>query len=90
MPCYEKGFTGIFRALVICLVCFLGFLPWKPLSVAQEGPAPVKEITVAVGQDTAPFYFRDQKGVADGWLVDIWRLWSQKNGIQVKFVLAPF
>ena len=90
MPCYEKGITGIFRALVICLVCFLAFLPWKSLSVAQEGPAPVKEITVAVGQDSAPFYFCDQKGVAAGWLVDIWRLWSQKSDIKVKFVLAPF
>ena len=90
MPCSEKGFAGIFRALVICLVCFLGFLPWKSLSVAQEGPAPVKEISVALPQDYPPFYFRDQQGAADGWMADIWRLWSQKSGIKVKFVMAPF
>ena len=75
---------------MICLVFFLGFLTWKPMAVAQDRPVPVKEITVAVGQDTAPFYFRDQKGVADGWLVDIWRLWAQKTGIKVKFVMVPF
>ena len=90
MPCFEKGFTGIFRPLLICLIFFSGFLPWNPMAVAQDRPAPVKEITVAVGQDAAPFYFRDPKGVADGWLVDIWRLWSQKSGIKVKFVTAPF
>ena len=90
MPCSEKGNTGIFRTLLICLVLFFGFLPWCPIAVAQDRPAPIEEITVAVGQDLAPFYFRDQKGVADGWLVDIWRLWSQKTGVKVNFVMAPF
>jgi len=90
MPCSEKDITGIFWALVICLVFFLGFLVWQPMAVAQDRPAPVKEITVAVGQDASPLYFRDAKGVADGWSVDLWRLWSQKSGIKVKFVLAPF
>ena len=90
MPCSEKGDTGIFRTLLICLVLFFGFLPWCPIAVAQDRQGPVKEITVAVGQDLAPFYFRDRKGVADGWLVDIWRLWSKKTGIKIKFVTAPF
>jgi len=90
MPCSEKGNTGIFRTLLICLVCFLGFLPWHPAALAQDSPAPVKEISVAVGQSSAPFYFRNGEGVADGWLSDLWRLWSKKTGIQVKFVMAPF
>jgi len=90
MPGFGKDSAGIFRPLLICVVFFFGFLAGGSMAVAKNRPAPVKEITVAVGQDTAPFYFRDQKGVTDGWLVDLWRLWSQKSGIKVKFVLAPF
>ncbi len=89
MPCSEKGVTVIFQPLLIWLVFFLGFPAWNPAAVAQNRPAPVKEITVAVGQDYGPFCFRDQNGAADGWLVDIWRLWSKKSGIKVKFVMAP-
>ena len=90
MPGFKKGIDGIFRPLLICLIFFSGFLPWQPMAIAKDRPAPVKEITVAVGQDASPLYFRDPKGVAEGWSVDIWRLWSQKSGIKVKFVLAPF
>ena len=60
------------------------------MAAGQDRPGPIKEITVAVGRDYAPFYFRDPQGRADGWLVDIWRLWAQKTGIEVKFVMAPF
>ena len=80
MPCFGKGIAGMMRPLMICLVFFLGFLAWTPMAVTQDRSAPVKEITVAVGQDYAPFYFRDHEGRADGWLVDIWRLWSRKSG----------
>ena len=91
MPCSEKkGFAGIFLLFLICLVFLPGFPPLRSMAAAQDPPGPVKEISVAVGQDAAPFYFRDQKGVADGWLVNLWRLWSEKTGIKVKFVLAPF
>jgi ABC-type amino acid transport substrate-binding protein len=89
MPCSEKRFSKI-GPLLICLIIFSGFLPRNSMAVAEDLSAPVKEITVAVGQDTAPFYFRDAKGAADGWLVDLWQLWSQKSGIKVKFVQAPF
>ena len=90
MPCFIKGFTVIFRVLFICLVFFTGFSAGMQNADATKRPAPVKGITVAVGQSDGPFYFRDQKGHADGWLVDLWRLWSQKTGIKVKFVTVPF
>ncbi len=89
MPCLRKGLDGIFRPLLICLIFFLGFSVWGPVVMAQDSD-PVKKITIAVGQDYAPFYFKDQKGVADGWLVDIWRLWAKKTGIRVAFVPVPF
>ena len=56
------------------------------MAAAQNRPSPIKEITVAVGRDYAPFYFRDQQGRADGWLVDIWRLWSVKTVRKIEFI----
>jgi hypothetical protein len=56
--------------------------------MAGDRRLPINEISVVVGQDYTPFYFRDHEGRADGWLVDIWRLWSQKTGIKVHFVMA--
>jgi len=90
MPRFENGIAGIFRPLLIFLVFFLGFPEWKPMAVAQDHPAPLNEISVAVGQDYAPCCFRDHEGRADGWLVDIWRLWSRKTGVKVNFVSVPF
>jgi len=89
MPCFLKGFTVIFRVLIY-LIFLAGFSAGTQKAEAAKPPAPIKEITVAVGQSDGPFYFRDQKGHADGWLVDLWRLWSQKTGIKVKFVTVPF
>jgi len=90
MPCSEKkGMAGIFRLSLICLMFSMGFFALKPVAAAVEPPETVKEITVAVGQDYAPFYFQNLEGKADGWLVDVWRLWGQKTGIEVKFVLVP-
>ena len=90
MPRFKKGIAGICRFLLIFLALLSGFSGGEPTAAAQDQPGPVKEITVAVGQSDGPFYFRDQKGHADGWLVDLWRLWSQKTGIKVKFVTVPF
>ena len=90
MPRFEKGIAGICRFLLICLALLSGFSAGAPTAAAQDQPGPVKEITVAVGQSDGPFYFRNQEGRADGWLVDLWRLWSHKTGIKVKFLTVPF
>ena len=74
-------------AAVCCLV-----LLSLPAAAAETGPKDAKSqsISVAVGEDYAPFYFVNQAGEPMGWLVDIWKLWSQKTGVKVKFVPAPF
>ena len=57
---------------------------------AQAKDNPPHQISVAMGEDYPPFYYVDDKGQAAGWLADVWRLWSRKTGIKVRFVLAPF
>ncbi|MCB2225177.1 MAG: transporter substrate-binding domain-containing protein [Desulfarculaceae bacterium] len=58
-----------------------------PTAFAAEAP---RSVTVAIGEDYPPFNAVDGQGHPWGWLVDTWRLWSSKTGIEVKFVAAPF
>ncbi len=66
------------------------------LSLAATGTAfadPIKAtapdaVTVAIGQNSPPYYFVDDQGKPAGWLVDLWRLWSEKTGIKVSFIPA--
>jgi len=90
MPCCEKNGCGMIRYLMVCLVFFMGCLSLCPAVMAEEKRLPVKEISVAVAQDYPPSYFRDKEGRAVGWMVDIWRMWSQKTGIKVNFASVPW
>jgi PAS domain S-box-containing protein len=75
-----------------CFAWLVALALLAPLMLASPAPAaqPPKEVSVAVAQDTPPFYFANDDGQAVGWLVDIWKLWSQKTGIKVKFVVATW
>lgn len=75
-------------ALVVIIPCLL----CPPALAAQppQPPQPPPKVTIAVGDDYAPFFFNDGKGQPTGWLVDIWKLWSQKTGIAVSFKAVAF
>jgi polar amino acid transport system substrate-binding protein len=49
----------------------------------------VQKITVAVSTDTVPFHFSDDRGRPSGIIVDLWKLWSRKTGIEIEFKSAP-
>jgi len=57
-------------------------------STESAGPT-VQRITVALSTDTVPFYFIDDQGRPSGIIVDTWRLWSQKTGVEIEFKSAP-
>jgi len=71
---------------LIALIFFLSFISAAP-AFATEIPS---KVTVAISEDYPPYNAVDGQGRPWGWLVDIWRLWSKKTGIEVKFVAAPF
>ncbi|BBD07392.1 transporter substrate-binding domain-containing protein [Desulfovibrio ferrophilus] len=47
-------------------------------------------IVVAVGNNSSPLYFQDETGSLRGWMVDLWRLWSEKTGVAVDFTSGTF
>ena len=51
---------------------------------------PPKQVVVAVGTDSTPYYFLDQDNHPAGLVVDIWKLWARQTGINVVFKPLPF
>jgi len=49
-----------------------------------------KQVIVAVGTDSIPYYFLDQENHPAGLVVDIWNIWARQTGIKVIFKPAPF
>ncbi|MGD9192953.1 MAG: transporter substrate-binding domain-containing protein, partial [Desulfobacterales bacterium] len=50
----------------------------------------VQRITIAVSTDTVPFHFIDDQGRPSGIIVEMWRLWSKKTGVEIKFKSASW
>jgi len=66
------------RSFIIVLLCL------------QTLFASVQEIVITHNTNNPPFKFVNEQGNPDGILIDLWRLWSQKTGIKVKFLPATF
>ena len=52
--------------------------------------SPPKQVVVAVGTDSIPYYFLDQENLPAGLVVDIWNIWARRTGIKVVFKPVPF
>ncbi len=57
---------------------------------AEEPEGGAGELVIVAGQDSAPYYFADEQGQPQGWLIDLWRLWAVKTGRSISFRLVPF
>ena len=68
---------------VVLMFCLLA----APMAHAAQHPS---KVTVAISKDYPPYNALDAQGRPWGWLVDIWRLWSKKTGMEVQFVAASF
>ena len=60
-------------------------------SVFSAGPvAAAERISVAYCIDCVPFHFKDDGGEPAGLIIDLWRLWSKKTGIEIDFRAASW
>jgi diguanylate cyclase (GGDEF)-like protein/PAS domain S-box-containing protein len=48
--------------------------------------AGAETLRVVTSDNYPPYVFRNDKGVSQGYEVDIWKLWEKKTGIQVDFI----
>ena len=66
----------------------VGLAQAQDTTPADEGGGSVRALVIAYRLDSEPLQYRNAAGKPDGILIDIWRLWSRKSGIPVRFVGA--
>ncbi|NQZ83648.1 MAG: transporter substrate-binding domain-containing protein [Colwellia sp.] len=45
-----------------------------------------RPLTIAINKTSYPFHFIDENGEPAGLMVDLWRAWAQKQGVEIEFV----
>ncbi len=79
--------------MLACLIFLSGtlvFLLGNIESAAATDAATPERITIAYCEDCLPFQYTGDDGRAYGTTVSFWRLWSEKTGIKVNLVSAPW
>lgn len=77
--------------LLSTLYLFIMLLnPGASKAEADREKATPKKVTIAYNVGNPPLKFKNQQGEATGILIDIWRLWGEKTGIEVEFKEALF
>lgn len=64
----------------------------SPLSVSASTAKDYKEegVSVMLAEQWYPYSFTDAHGQFGGFLVDFWKLWSNKTGVPVSFEMEPW
>ena len=83
---YPNRYIAALKYNLIILFLFVSIFA-ASVCLAQNPP---KQVVVAVGTDSIPYYFLDQDNHPAGLVVDVWKLWAQQTGIKVVFTPLPF
>jgi ABC-type amino acid transport substrate-binding protein len=49
-----------------------------------------RPLTIAINETSFPYHALDKDGDAIGLMVDMWRLWAQKQQVHIQFVVLPW
>ena len=66
------------------IICFLLFF------ITFLNADNIKKLSIAYNVGNPPLKFLNDESEPDGILIDIWKLWAKKNGINIEFKEAPF
>jgi PAS domain S-box-containing protein len=70
---------------IVLLLVLVGLLSQTSVNAAER-----KRIVVAGGDSFEPLMFLNADGEPDGMYVDLWRLWSEKTGVEVEVKLMAW
>ena len=74
---------------ILLFIILIPFLFFTTLQASVDVHKPAK-VTIAYNVGNPPLKFKNNNSQADGILIDIWKLWSKKTGIEVEFKEALF
>lgn len=76
--------------LKACFALFLFYFCAALTAVARDAAPEQTPIKIAVADNVVPYQFVDSSGELSGYVVDFWRLWSQKTGVPIEFVASSW
>jgi ABC-type amino acid transport substrate-binding protein len=82
-----KLFLNLCATLAFAVVMAWGAISFSPAASAAGKP---ERISVAYCIDCAQFHFQDTDGEANGLIIELWRLWSERTGIAIDFKAATW
>jgi len=76
-----------------CLFLLLATLASGAHAIQVAGPDTLgarRVLTVVMDDNYPPYVFRDSEGALSGYLVDSWKLWEEKTGVQVRLLATDW
>ena len=79
--------TGAKSSLFVNLILAATFAAGTNFAHAQENAGrEFEKLVIAHANDIRPTQYIDENGDSAGYLIDLWKLWSQKAGVEVEFL----
>ncbi|MDR3371990.1 EAL domain-containing protein [Rhodoferax sp.] len=75
--------SRLIRQVALIWALFFSACEFPGAWAAEPVPIAARQIVVALDDNYPPYIFRDSNGELTGYLVDYWKLWEKKTGIQV-------
>ena len=60
---------------------------WNFAQAEQKLKQPIK---IAISKTSFPYHFENKEGKPDGIMVDYWKLWAQKQNVDIEFVMMDW
>ena len=82
---YNRRYSRFVLSFLLILSEMVSVAIGIPSDAVARQFSTIKKISVAVPEDSPPFFFVDDDDTVKGLVVDQWRLWSQKTGIPIDY-----
>ena len=82
-----KRIFNMRATLALAIVLAWGASYFAPVASAAGKS---ERISVAYCADCVQFHFQDKDGKANGLIIDMWRLWSERTGIAIDYKAATW
>ena len=90
-PLMTRLLGPILAAVLFVALLLPGFATASRTSEKNISTASLSSpLRIVYNANNPPLKFQDRGGRAAGLLLDLWRLWAQKNKIEIEFVAAPW
>ncbi|TWX54606.1 transporter substrate-binding domain-containing protein [Colwellia hornerae] len=74
------------RCLLLVVMCFA----IKVQANNERFEISAQPLTIAINKTTYPYMFLNDKGQADGLMPDLWTLWAERQGVEIKFITTDW